>query len=192
MNAILKPHSVASATIHSMWVAAFAAFTFLAHAQTNVTPAISSGYNSATSTPAALTVKASPSLFFVYQPISQGAVAGETVTLRAIPNGEPRPPLQWLFNGQPISGATSPVLTLTHITTNQAGSYAAVVSNETGACTSQVARVAVSLPGPLDRWTWRHPLPQGNDLMSVACGKDNMGWSGWEKSSNLTTYDTDN
>jgi len=22
--------------------------------------------------------------------------------------------------------------------------------------------------------------------------KDNMGWSGWEKSSNLTTYDTDN
>jgi uncharacterized delta-60 repeat protein len=130
----------------------------------------SNAYGAATSEVAAVTVSVSWPLFSMYQPVSQGAIVGETVTLRAQAYAHPPPTLQWLFNGAPLAGATNEFLTLAHVTTNQTGTYFAVASNLMGVCTSRVATVSVYLPGPLERWTWRYPLPQGNSLFRAAYG----------------------
>ena len=126
-----------------------------------------------TSAVANLTVRLSaPS--FSNHPLSQGAVEGGTVVLTASASGNPQPSLQWLFNGQPLLGATGEVLRLDPIRLDQTGNYAAVAANEAGTITSQTARVTVLARGPLDQWTWRRPLPQGNDLYGFAFGNGNF------------------
>ncbi|MCX6904985.1 MAG: hypothetical protein NTW03_16200, partial [Verrucomicrobia bacterium] len=124
----------------------------------------------ATSAVATLTVNVIPPQYFSGQPLSQGAVEGGSVVLTASAYAHPDPSLRWLFNGQPLLGATGQVLRLDPIRLDQSGTYAAVAANEAGTITSQVARVTVLPRGPLDQWTWRRPLPQGNDLRGLAYG----------------------
>jgi hypothetical protein len=102
-------------------------------------------------------------------PVSQGAVAGGLVGFAAMcANGG----LQWQFNGQNLSNTSNYTLWLTEVQTNQAGSYTVVATNLDGVVTSRVATLTVSQPGPLDRWTWRSPLPQNNTLYHGAFGGD--------------------
>jgi uncharacterized delta-60 repeat protein len=131
---------------------------------------VSNPYGTTTSAVAMLTVQVTPPDFSTLGPISQGAALGEAVTLTAWAYGQPTPSLQWLFNAQPLLGATGQVLTLTQLTTNQAGDYALMAWNEGGYRTSEVATLSVAWPGPLDRWSWKYPVPQGNDLFTVASG----------------------
>jgi trimeric autotransporter adhesin len=53
---------------------------------------------------------------------------------------------QWRFNGNALLGATAPFLTLFPARSNQAGDYAVVVSDTSGAVTSGVTHLTVAMP----------------------------------------------
>jgi hypothetical protein len=129
----------------------------------------SNAFGAVTSAVARLTVLISPPTFSA-QPMSRGVVAGDSVQLIAAASGQPPPSFQWRFNGQDIPMATNSALTIANATINGAGGYLVVASSEGGSITSRVATLVVSPPGPLDRWEWKNPLPQGNDLYCAAYG----------------------
>jgi hypothetical protein len=77
------------------------------------------------------------------QPQSRAVLAGGSVTFSVIAAGAPTPSFQWLFNGTNLAGKTSSTLTLSNVSTNQAGSYVVVVSNSEGMLTSAQALLRV-------------------------------------------------
>lgn len=89
--------------------------------------------------------------------ISPGVVyPGMTVTLSESPSGTGPFTYQWKFNGTnlpeggAISGTTNGTLTLSNITTNQAGSYTVGITNGSGGVLSAPAVLQVSVtPDPL-------------------------------------------
>jgi hypothetical protein len=78
------------------------------------------------------------------QPQDRTVIVGTTVQLRVLAAGFPLN-YQWLFNGQPLPGATNYVLTLSNVMTNRAGAYSVIVSNALGSVTSSNA-VLTMLP----------------------------------------------
>lgn len=128
---------------------------------------VRNAYGAVTSSVATLTIREALPVFST-APISQGVVYWDAVVLYA---GNPSveagvAALQWYRDGYPLWRATNTSLRWDA----HAGSYYAVATNSAGAVTSQVATLTVSPRGPLDQWTWRRPLPQGNDLRAVAYG----------------------
>ncbi|HWH69048.1 MAG TPA: DUF4623 domain-containing protein, partial [Candidatus Sulfotelmatobacter sp.] len=69
---------------------------------------------------------------------------------------------QWRFFGTNLSGATASSLSLSAVTTNQAGPYDAVVRNSYGAATSAVATLTVVLPPPPGRMNLLWSLAPGS------------------------------
>ena len=59
----------------------------------------------------------------VVPPQSQTVMEGSNVTFTVTASGTPPLSYQWQFNGTNQDGATSSVLTLPGVTTNQAGEY---------------------------------------------------------------------
>ncbi len=78
------------------------------------------------------------------QPQSQTVNSSSNATFTVSANGMTNYSYQWRFNGTNLSGATNATLTRTSVTTNQAGSYEAVLSNPINSVTSQVAVLAVN------------------------------------------------
>ena len=70
------------------------------------------------------------------------ALVGQTKTLSVTATGTGALRYQWKFNGANLPSAVSPVLTLSNVTTNQAGTYSVVVYNSTGS-TSSTATLTV-------------------------------------------------
>lgn len=101
-------------------------------------------------------------------PVSQSLVEGELLWLRVMANVPVE--VQWQRDGIDIDGATNSVFRLRTTGPGDSGEYQAVVWNDQGTATSDVAEVTVRVAGALDRWIWRSPLPQGNDLADVAYG----------------------
>ncbi|HUL52700.1 MAG TPA: ExeM/NucH family extracellular endonuclease, partial [Opitutaceae bacterium] len=81
---------------------------------------------------------------FTTQPGSQTVTAGDSVTFLAAATGFPAPTFQWQHDGADIEGATSPALTLDHVTTAAAGSYAVTARNRIGLATSDAATLTVN------------------------------------------------
>lgn len=77
------------------------------------------------------------------QPQSQASVVGNNVTFSVSATGTPLLAYQWKYNSGAIAGATDSSLTLSTITTNQAGNYSVVVSNSAGLVTSSNALLSV-------------------------------------------------
>lgn len=73
-----------------------------------------------------ITILVPPTL--LTQPASQTVNAGATATFTVAATGGTLT-YQWLFNGTPITGATSATLTLTNVQTSAGGSYTVAVSN---------------------------------------------------------------
>ncbi len=75
-------------------------------------------------------------------PLNQSVPAGATVTYNVEASGTSPLNYQWqlngtnLFDGEQISGANTATLTLTNVTTAQAGRYTVVVTNAVGSVTS--------------------------------------------------------
>jgi hypothetical protein len=65
----------------------------------------------------------------VEAPVGVVADGGSPVTLTVRAVGLPRPHYQWLFNGQPVSGATGPTLAIANVGSEDAGQYSVEVSN---------------------------------------------------------------
>src|SRR5262249_55922609 len=79
------------------------------------------------------------------QPQDLTVVAGATAQFQVLASGYPLN-YQWLFNGQPLPGATNYSLSLGVVTTNHSGLYSVVVSNALGAAQSSNATLAVVAP----------------------------------------------
>ncbi len=70
--------------------------------------------------------------------------AGDTVSLSVDAGGTPALSYQWRKDGSPISGATTNVLALAALSTQDSGNYDVVVSNAAGSATSQPVTLSVS------------------------------------------------
>lgn len=103
---------------------------------------VSNAWGTNTSASAGLTVY---DLVILVPPRSGWAIGGETVTNEVVARG-PGLSYQWLFNGQPLTGATGPVLVLQDVRTTNSGPYSVVVSNRFGARTAGPANLAVLDP----------------------------------------------
>ena len=79
-------------------------------------------------------------------PTNRVVAVGSTVNFSIAAAGTGPLTYQWLFNGNPVSGATNATLTLSNVTTNQTGIYAVVVFGAGGTVTSQPASLAVVGP----------------------------------------------
>lgn len=95
---------------------------------------------------AALVVYAAPKI--LVPPQSRMAAPGADVKFTVTASGSAPLAYQWLFNGTPLRGATSPALALSKVTTNNAGRYAVRVSNAYGSVQSQAATLVIWTSGP--------------------------------------------
>ena len=77
------------------------------------------------------------------QPIPRFVSLGDNVTFTVLATSEEAMTFQWRFGLEPIAGATNRVLTLTNAVPSQAGEYSVVVSDPTGATTSNAATLDV-------------------------------------------------
>jgi pectate lyase/pectin methylesterase-like acyl-CoA thioesterase len=115
-----------------------------ASAAGNYSVVVSNSVGSATSAQAALTVveeAGAPAL--AQQPVDQTAVIGAAVAFTSAATGAGPFAYQWLKDGMPIAGATSPTLTRTALQLSDTGFYSVTVSNGIGSVTSAPALLAV-------------------------------------------------
>ena len=122
-----------------------------------------SGANSTSVNPISLSINTSLSLTgtfaqlpaFNLQPVSVTNKSGSTVSFSAHAAGGAPLSYRWFFNGGSLNAATNLTLSLTNISTGQAGTYWAVVTNNYGSATSYVASLTVTNGvGPL-MWSIR-------------------------------------
>ncbi|MFC3146113.1 immunoglobulin domain-containing protein [Piscinibacterium candidicorallinum] len=86
----------------------------------------------------------------ITQPVSQTVTAGSAVTFVAAAEGTQPLTYQWYFNDQPLAGQNTPVLTLSSVTSANAGRYGLEVTNLPGQVYSQEAVLTVtSTPQPV-------------------------------------------
>ncbi|MBM3884080.1 MAG: hypothetical protein FJ387_30970, partial [Verrucomicrobia bacterium] len=110
---------------------------------------VNNGVGSATSSLAALTVTVpttGPSIS--HQPQSRTVDQGQSVTFTVLATGTPPLRYQWDKDNVTIPGATDASLTLDNVQPSDAGSYTVMVSNGSGAVTSNPARLTVRPTGP--------------------------------------------
>ena len=84
--------------------------------------------------------------FITTQPVAQSVNSGSTATFSVTAAGNPAPTYQWQFNGTNLSGQTNSTLTLTNVTTANAGNYDVVVTNSSGNVTSNSVALNVNVP----------------------------------------------
>ena len=77
------------------------------------------------------------------QPLNQSVAVGQTARFSLSATGTGPLCYQWRFNGATLPLATNAILTLTNITSGQAGSYFEVVTNSAGAATSSIVTLSV-------------------------------------------------
>jgi beta-galactosidase len=79
------------------------------------------------------------------QPQSTTVGVGQTATFTVVASGTPTPTYQWLENGAPIAGATSPSYTTPVLASTDNGEqYSVAVSNANGTVTSAAATLTVT------------------------------------------------
>ena len=115
-----------------------------------------------TSASATLTVNPIPvAPIITTAPTERTATVGETVTFNVIATGTPTPTYQWRQDGVAILGnpsATAATLSLSRITSTEAGSYDVVVTNLAGSATSTAATLTVT-PLPVAPTINTQPTP---------------------------------
>jgi hypothetical protein len=119
---------------------------------------ITNGAGTNTTRLAALTVAAQPippTIDTNIMPTGSTNNVGDTVTFTIVAHGLPAPAYQWKFVPATNSlvtnivvGATSPTLTLTGVSTNQAGSYFVTITNSVGYLTTNSALAVLKVNPP--------------------------------------------
>jgi hypothetical protein len=82
----------------------------------------------------------------VTQPVGGTVMAGGDFTFSVVANNAES--FQWLKGGKAVAGATGPSYLISDVKTNDAGAYSVIVSNVTGALTSDTAILEVT-PAPV-------------------------------------------
>jgi uncharacterized repeat protein (TIGR01451 family) len=80
---------------------------------------------------------------FTLQPTNVIVAQGANASFFATASGIPAPGYQWLFNGGPVAGATTTVLSLNNAQAPNIGNYQAIATNSAGSVTSSVAHLTV-------------------------------------------------
>ena len=111
----------------------------------NYTVVVTSSYGSITSAVATLTVTVQPAI--TIQPASQIVAVGSSPSFTVAVGGLGSFGYEWYFGGTSLvqSGVNS-TLTLPNVSTNNAGNYMLVVTNNYGSVTSQIATLTVVPP----------------------------------------------
>ena len=102
--------------------------------------------------------------FITGEPGSQTQSAGSYVIINASADGTPPLHYQWFFNGVAVDDATNNYYSSEPLTTNDAGGYSFIVTNDYGSATSSVATMDVTVVGPT---ITTQPLSQVSDGSSV-------------------------
>ena len=101
-------------------------------------------------------------------PTNQSVIVGGSATFQAAATGTAPLHYQWYFNtNTALAHATNAALLLFNVSSNQAGAYAVVVTNASGAATSAVALLTVN-PAPLLLPGAFFVSPSGSDANSGA------------------------
>lgn len=109
---------------------------------------VSNAAGSVESQPITLTVTSGEPPRIIDSPLSVEAPHGAAVSLRVIAVGSDPLRYKWIKNGVEIPGQTGGVLWLYNVSSSDAGSFWAVVSNAAGSVTSAAASLTVSQPVP--------------------------------------------
>lgn len=131
---------------------------------------VSNMFGSVVSATAEINLMGAP--FIVNQPASQWAYPGSSATFSVSAKGSLPLSYQWRFDGADIPGATNATLTLTNLTSAQAGYYHVVVSNAFGQVISAKALLTLETANAVV-WGNNAPadLPSGlTNLVAVAGG----------------------
>lgn len=104
----------------------------------------------------------------VTQPQGQAVASGTPVNLGVIARGMPALSYQWYFNGLPIGGASSNLLTLNSVAVNNEGDYLCVITNNYGSVTSQVATLVVDGVGSGGFEADLMPEPNGDNASTIS------------------------
>lgn len=78
--------------------------------------------------------------------VTEGFPPGTEITLVASADGIPAPTFQWFKNGVALEGATTEILKLASITTNDVGRYTVVATNVAGTATSEGYNLQIWVP----------------------------------------------
>ena len=120
-------------------------------------------------------VTSAPVTFSFVTPSSLSLCPGDSGTLGVITSPQPGTTYQWLFNGSPLSGQTSPTLNIVSATTNQSGYYSLKITSGSGTVISEPVRVSVGV------WIYAPPPPtntatlcQPKTLSATAQGKGTL------------------
>ncbi len=130
-----------------------------------------------------LVVLAQPAPTVVQDPVSISRYPTETALFSVIAQGNPPLFYQWrkggvnLSNSGNISGVTSTNLTLTNLTTGNAGNYDVVITNSVGSVTSRVAVLTILPTGPAETITLSIAQAQGNDWNTISNWSDGLAAS---------------
>ena len=95
-----------------------------------------------------LTAEPSEVPAIVLAPQNQSVTVGAPATFGVVASGGEPLQYQWRFNGSPLPGETSAVLTLNNVGFGQVGSYSVIVSNSEGSVSSS-ATLTVNQPAPV-------------------------------------------
>ncbi len=97
------------------------------------------------SQPASLLVVVPPTI--TSDPTNVISFVGQNVNFTVGASSVVPPAYQWYFNSNSVPLATNPTLSLSSITTNNAGTYFAIVTNQAGSATSHVATLTIFATG---------------------------------------------
>lgn len=114
------------------------------------------------SSPATIAVDTAP--IITTHPESQIAALGSQVSLRVTANGTEPMTYQWLKNGTPLSGITTPTLLISSVVAADDGVYFCVVTNSLGQATSNGASLTVAPPSTLSNLSVRTTMAVGQTL----------------------------
>ena len=108
---------------------------------------VSNDYGSATSRIATVTILPVPPTISG-QPQDIQTNTGASITFKVTAFGYAPLSYQWYYNGSALAAPTGSSLSLTNVSTNNAGSYQAIVSDNYGSTTSRVATLTIGPPAP--------------------------------------------
>jgi hypothetical protein len=119
-----------------------------------------------TSSNAVLTVNVPVPVAITQQPVNVTTNVGGNATFSVTVSTNSTTPLsyQWYFNSGLLTNATSATLTLTGVTTNQAGNYSVVVANVAGSVTSSNAVLMVNVPPVITTQPTSQTVIQGTNV----------------------------
>jgi len=143
---------------------------------------VGNGFESATSTAAALTLNAMPEPPQVLTaPAAKRVFIGQNATISAVASGVPQPTYQWRKDGANIAGATANVFTINGAQLSDTAAYSVVIQNALGALTNEASLTVTRRPRLVI--TEIAPAQSTNGIF--------RGHSDWWELTNLDDFDVD-